>query len=132
MAKEHFCELDDYFVDSFKAALKNLNIPVDVKFVYQKNDKQKTMVKIKKVARTYTVMLKADLIVSFNGNYFYAFDDETKNILIEQELALIEFNMDSATLKLVKPDLMTSSALVEKYGLNAVKRAIQINKSYSD
>ena len=132
MAKDQFSELTDYIVDAFKAAQKNLNLPIDLKYQYLADKKQKTLVKIKKITDNYAVLLNADLLVTFNEEFFDAFDDESKKILIDQELALIEFNTEKGTLKIVKPDLMTSSALVEKYGLKAVKRANQVKTLFSD
>jgi len=132
MAKDQFHDLAEYVLDAFQAAKKNLNLPVDLKYVYQADDKLKTLIKIKKIADSFAVLLNADLIVYFNENYFDAFDDESKKILIDQELDLIDFNLEKGTIKIRKPDLMTSSALVEKYGLKAVKRANQVKDLFAD
>ena len=103
-----------------------------MKFVYQADDKQKTLCKIKKVTDNYSVLLNSDLIVTFNEDFFDAFDDESKNILIEQELSLIQFNLDKGTLKIGKPDLITSSGIIKKYGVEAVERANQVKDLFTD
>jgi hypothetical protein len=132
MGKEQFHELSDYIVDQFKSLQKNLNLPIDVKYVFLADDKQKTLCKIKKIADNYATLLNADLIVSFNEDFFDAFDDEAKNILIEQELALIQFNLEKGTLKIGKPDLITSSGIIKKYGVKAVERANQVKDLFND
>lgn len=130
MAKDQFHELADYIEDFFNEMKKKLNLAVDIKYAFQANDKQKALVIIKKVPDNYAVLLKADLLVTFNEDYFDAFDDESKKILIDQELAKIEFNMEKGTLKITKPDLVTSSAIIKKYSLESVERANQVRDLY--
>lgn len=132
MSKEQFHELSDYIIEYFDELEKKLSLPVDIKYVYQADDKQKNLIKIIKIADRYAKLLNADLLVSVNEDYFDAFDDEAKNILIDQELALIEFNLDKGTLKIGKPDLVTSSGIIKKYGVNAVERANQVRDLYAD
>jgi hypothetical protein len=131
MSKEQFHELSDYIVEYFNNLEKKLSIPVDIKYVYQADDKQKTLIKIIKVNDRYSNLLGADLLVSFNEDYFDAFDDESKSILVDQELALIEFNLEKGILKIGKPDLVTSSGIIKKYGVDAVERANQVRDLYN-
>ena len=65
-------------------------------------------------------------LISINEDYFDAFDDEAKNILIDQELALLEFDLDKGSIKIGKPDLITSSGVIKRYGVDAVERANQV------
>ena len=131
MSKEQFHELSDYIVEYFDALKDKLNLPVDLKYVYQADDKQKTLIKIVKIVDRYSTLLKAELLVSFNEDYFDAFDDEAKDILIDQELALVEFNLEKGTLKIGRADLVTSSGIIRKYGVDAVGRANQVKDLYT-
>ena len=131
MSKEQFHELSDYIVEYFTNLEQKLSIPVDIKYVYQADDKQKTLIKIVKISDRYSSLLGAELLISFNEDYFDAFDDESKNILIDQELALIEFDLGKGTLKIGKPDFVTSSGIVKKYGVEAVERANQVRDLYN-
>jgi len=131
MSKEQFHELSDYIIEYFDELEKKLSLPVDIKYVYQADDKQKTLIKIVKIADRYSNLLNADLLISFNEDFFDAFDDEAKNILIDQELALIEFNLEKGILKLGKADLITSSGVIKKYGVDAVERANQVKDLYN-
>ena len=132
MSKEQFHELSDYIIEYFDNLEKKLSLPVDIKYVYQADDKQKTLIKIVKIADRYAKLLGADLLISCNEDFFDAFDDEAKNILIDQELALIEFNLEKGTLKLGKADLITSSGVIKKYGVDAVERANQVKALFND
>jgi len=132
MAKGDLHDLADYIVEFFDGMKNKLNLPVDIKYAYQAYNKQKTLITIKKIPDNYSVIIKADLLVTFNEDYFDAFDDTSKKILIDQELVKIEFNMEKGTLKIVKPDLVTSSAIIKKYSLESVERANQVKDLYKD
>jgi len=131
MAKEQYHELADYIIDYFKVLEEKLCIPINLKFVYQADDKQKTLIKICKINDRYVSLLNAELLVSFNENFFDAFDDEIKNILIDQELALIEADLDKGTIKLGKADLITSYGIISRYGVEAVERANKCRDLYN-
>ena len=130
MAKEQYHELADYIVEYFKKLESKLGIPVDVKSVYLADDKQKSLVKISKIVDKYASLLNADILVSFNEALFDAFDDEINNILIDQELALVEFDYEKGTVKIGKADLITSFGIITKYGVEAVERANKCRDLY--
>lgn len=131
MSKEQYGELAEYIIEYFVDLEQKLSLPLDTKYVYQADNKQKTLIKIVKIVDRYSVLLKADLLISFNEDYFDAFDDEARNILIDQELALIEFDIDKGTLKLGKAELITSYGIIKKYGVTAVERANQVRDLYN-
>jgi hypothetical protein len=126
MSKEQFNELSEDVIEYYNELEKKLSFPTDLKIIFQSDAKQKTLLKIVKIPDRYSVLLKADLLVSFNEEYFDSFDDESKTILIDQELALLEFNYEKGTLKIGKPNIMTSNSIFDKYGNDAVKRANQM------
>lgn len=126
MSKEQFNELSEDVIEYYNELEKKLSFPTDLKIIFQSDAKQKTLLKIIKIPDRYSVLLKADLLVSFNEEYFDSFDDEAKTILIDQELALLEFNYEKGTLKIGKPNIMTSNSIFDKYGNDAVKRANQM------
>ena len=131
MSKEQFHELADYVIEKFDELKEKLTFNIDIKFVYQADDKQKTLIKIVKVPDRYSILLKADFLISFNEDYFDAFDEEAKDILIDQELALIEIDFEKGTTKIGRPDLITSSGIIKKYGVDAVERANQIRDLFN-
>jgi len=131
MSKEQFTELEADIIEYFNELEAKLELPVDTKYVYQGDEKQKTLLKIIKIPDRYATLLKADILISFNEKFFDIFDDESKTILIEQELALVEMNIDTGILKIGKPDLITSTGKVKKYGVEAVERANQVSTLYN-
>ena len=131
MSKEQYHNLADYIVEHFDILEKKLSLPLDIKFVYQADNKQKTLIKIIKISDRYAKLLESDLLVSFNEDFFDVFDEEAKNILIEQELALIQFDYEKGTIKIGRPDLMTSSGIIKKYGVDAVERANQVTSLFN-
>ena len=54
------------------------------------------------------------------------FDEESRTILIEQELDKVSMHTETGKIKMLKTDLNTFSSLVNKYGVEKVARA---NKS---
>ena len=132
MAKDNFDELSDYIQEYFENMQNKLALPVNLKYVFQAYKKQKTLITIKKVPDNYSVLLEADLLVTFNEDFFDAFDEDSKKILIDQELAKVEFNTEKGTLKIVQPDLVTSSSIIRKYTLEKVEKANQVRDLYND
>ena len=131
MSKEQYHKLSDYIIEHFDILEKKLNLPLDIKFVYQADNKQKTLIKIIKISDRYAKLLDSDILVSFNEDFFDVFDEEAKNILIEQELALILFDFDKGVIKIGRPDLITSSGIIKKYGVDAVERANQVTTLFN-
>ena len=60
------------------------------------------------------------------------FDEESVEILIEQEIDKISVNIDSGKIKMVKPDLNTFSSLINKYGIEKIARANKVEELYSE
>lgn len=55
------------------------------------------------------------------------FDDESIDILFEQEIDKISFNVETGKVKLVKPDISTFSSLIKKWGIEKISRANQLS-----
>ena len=96
------------------------------------DSKQKTLIKITKVADDYSFILQKELKVSINEDLLTAYDQESITILFEQEIDKININLDSGKVKLLKTDLNTFSSLVNKYGVEKVARANKVEELYQD
>ena len=88
------------------------------------------MIKITKIPDQYSVILNKELLVTINEDLMIAFDEESRTILIEQEIDKINMNIDSGKIKLVKTDLNTFASLVNKYGVEKVSRANQVESLF--
>jgi hypothetical protein len=87
------------------------------------NTKQKTFMKVTKIPDQYAWLLDADVLVSINEDFFYKLDEPAQKILIEEEIDKIYVNMDTGKLKMMKPDFVSFSGLIDKYGAEEVMRA---------
>jgi hypothetical protein len=126
--KEKFSEVTDETKDMFNALLKKMNQPFSLKFSLINNSKLKTAVKVQKVSDIYQYISNFDVIVFFNEDIFDKLDNGAKEILLLQELDKISVNIDSGKIKFLKPDMVTFSGILKKYGLEKVARANQLNE----
>lgn len=122
-----FSEVTDDTQKDFDNVLKKMNNPFTLQFLLLHNEKLKTAVKVQKVSEVYQFICKADVIVFFNETIFDKLDKSAKEILIRQELDKITVNMDSGKIKMVKPDVVTFSGILKKFGFEKVARANQLN-----
>lgn len=130
MAKEQYESLSDDIITYFRGIEKSFAMPMDIKFVFVSNSKQKRLIKISKIADTYSYLLNSDILVVFNEDYFDNFDDQSKLILIEQEIDKIEFDLEKGTIKIKEPEINTSSGIIEKFSLKLVENANRLQKEY--
>jgi len=93
---------------------------------------QKMLIKISKLPDQYSFLLNNDLLISINDKLMSVFDDESIQILMEQEIDKISINMDNGKIKMVKPDLTTFSSLINKYGIDKITKANQVQELYSE
>lgn len=126
-----FYDLSDDTIETFNSVLDKKTMPINVKFQFVGNTKQKNLIRITKISDHFSFILDKDLLVSINEDLIGVFDDESVKILIEQEIDKISINMDSGKIKLIKPDLTTFSAIVNKYGIEKVAKANQVEELYS-
>ena len=130
MAKEQYEALSDSVIDYFKGIESSFAMPMDIKFTFVANSKQKKLIKISKIADTYSYLLDSDILVIFNEDYFENFDDNSKQILVEQEIDRIEFDLEKGTFKIGKANFSSNRGIIEKYTYKQVQRAVEIEKLY--
>ncbi len=130
MAKEQYEKLSDDIIKNFRDIEAAFAMPMDIKFTFVANSKQKKLVKITKISDTFAYLLDSDLLVVFNEDYFDNFDDQTKQILIEQEIDKIEFDLEKGTIRIKEPEINTSSGIIEKFSLKLVENANRLQKEY--
>lgn len=128
--KENFYELDSATEEQFMEVFSKKSFPVNIKFLFQGNSKQKQMIKVSKIPDQYAFSLNKELLVSVNEDLMDAFDEESVVILIEQEIDKININMESGKIKLVSTDLNTFSSIVNKWGVEKVARANKVEELY--
>jgi hypothetical protein len=123
---DNFYELSEDTINDFFDVFNKKTFPVQIDFQFIGVKKQKQLIKIAKIADDYAFVLKKDLKVTINEDLMDSFDEESRTILIEQEIDKINMNLESGKIKLVGTDFNTFSSLVTKYGVDKVSRANSI------
>jgi len=129
---EKFKKCESDIIEYFNKIEKETSLPIEIRFVLQINTKLKSLIKISKIPEQYVDLLKGDLLVWFNEEYFDNLEDEDKRILIEQELSRVECNLEKGTIKLGRPNLQTSIMLVHKYTWEKVEKANEGEKLFGE
>ena len=125
-----FYEVDQDTIDTFMKVFSKKAFPIAVDFQFLGNEKQKELIKISKLNDQFVFLLQKQLLVSFNETLLSVFDEESIDILIEQEIYKVAIDTQSGKIKMVKPDLTTFSSIINKYTLNKVARANQVEDLY--
>jgi hypothetical protein len=129
---ENFYEVSKDTIKDFFEVFDKKSFPVKIDFQFLGYKKQKGLIKISKISDQYSAILAIELgsprelLVTINEDLMDSFDEESRTILIEQEIDKINMNIESGKLKLVKTDLNTFASLVNKYGVEKVSRANSI------
>jgi hypothetical protein len=127
-----FYNLSEETIDSFKAIYDKKTFATNIGFQYVGSTAQKTLIKITKIPDQYSFLLEKELLVSINEDLILVYDEESVEILIEQEIDKISENMETGKIKLLKPDINTFSGLINKYGIDKVAKANKVEELYSE
>lgn len=133
---ENFYQVSEDTINDFFEVFDKKSFPIKIDFQFLGHRKQKGLIKISKISDQYSAILAIELgsprelLVTINGDLMDAFDEESRTILIEQEIDKINMNVESGKIKLVKTDLNTFASLVNKYGVEKVSRANQVESLF--
>ncbi|MCK9447007.1 hypothetical protein M0Q50_09175 [bacterium] len=126
--------LQQDIVDFFKNRVDEFAIPLEIKFLFQANNKQKQLIKLSVIPEQYKFELEKDLLVEVNTIYFDSFnnDENLLEILFDQEIDKISYNLDKGTLKLSKPTFSSNNGIIDKYSFELVKQAQETEKLFEE
>ncbi len=133
---DNFYEVSEDTINDFFEVFDKKSFPIKIDFQFLGHRKQKGLIKISKISDQYAAILAIELgsprelLVTINEDLMDAFDEESRTILIEQEIDKINMNVESGKIKLVKTDLNTFASLVNKYGVEKVSRANQVESLF--
>lgn len=125
-----FYEVDDDTKSTFLKVFEKKAFPININFQFVGNEKQKELIKISKLSDMYEFLIQKQLMVTFNEDLLSVFDEQSIEILIEQEVDKISIDTQSGKIKMVKPDLSTFSSILIKHGVDKVARANQVEELY--
>lgn len=133
---EKYKEASDDVVEFFESRMDLFVFSFDISFICLCDNKQKQLVKLTKIPEQYSILLKKQLLVTINEEYFDAFsteDEEVLKILIDKEIDKIETNSDKGTFKINNNVSFNANiGFIEKYSYEKVKRSIEIEKLFEE
>ena len=127
-----FYNLSDETIDTFKSVFNKKSFPFNVGFQFVGSESQKNLIKISKMPDQFAFILEKELLISINDDLMSVFEEESIQILMEQEIDKISVNMDTGKIKMIKPDLTTFSGLINKYGIEKVAKANKVEELYAE
>ena len=120
-----YYEVSEDTQNLFMEILKKKTIE-GVSFQFIGSASQKMVIKLSKLSDQYEFLLKNHVLVSINEELMTKFDEESIDILFEQEINKVHFDMEKCKVKLVKTDINTFSSLIKKWGIEKISRANQL------
>lgn len=127
-----FYQVSDETINTFKTIFNKKSFPFNVGFQFVGSESQKNLIKISKMPDQFAFILEKELLITINDDLMSVFDDESIQILMEQEIDKISVNMDTGKIKMIKPDLTTFSGLINKYGIEKVAKANKVEELYAE
>jgi hypothetical protein len=129
---DRYTELSEDTIKDFYDVFNKKSFPIDIKFQFIGDYKQKTIIKISRIPEDISFILDKEVKIIMNEELMDVFDEESIQILIEQELDKLECNLETGKIKLRKTDLNTFSSIVNKYGVEKVAKANQVEDLYQE
>jgi len=99
--------------DQFISQLDNLR-EVNIKIIVQNNLKE--IGKVNKASDLNKHMHSYDVVILLNESVFEALEDEQRLMVVEELIAQIYFDDEKEKVSIIKPDVITFSLLLTKYG----------------
>ena len=132
----NFKELSQDIVDFYNERYDNFTNPININFYFQENNKQKQLIKLTKIPDQYSVIIKKDILIQVNSDYFDAFstdDDNINKILFDKAIDMISYNTEKGTFKIqAKPNFSANEGIIDKYTYESVKMALETERLYEE
>lgn len=125
--EERYEELSEDIRELFNSIYDSKAFALKIGFEFIYDPKMKQLIKVQKLADIYQFLLKKDVIVLINEDLYDKMDEESVKILFEQEIDKIGVNSTNGKIVMNKPDIVTFSPLIAKYGADKVMRANQVD-----
>ena len=123
---ERFDNASDDIKEKFLDVYKQKTFQFDIGFKFIDDAKLKKVIEIKKIPDLYSFILEKEVLVLINEETFNKLDEDSQNILIEQEIDKISLNIETGKITMNKPDIVTFSPLISKHGIDKVAKANQV------
>ena len=128
---EKFYLLSDETVSRLKELIsKYVSSPIRLEYKFVGDNKLKKLIKIGKVSDVYTFLYKDQVIVYLNESLWDAMCDDSDviELLVREEFNSLIINTESGKIKIDKPSFVSSNPIIERFGVEEVKRAKDMEK----
>lgn len=125
--EERYDELSEDIKELFMEIFNSKTFALTIGFEFVSDTKLKQVIKIQKLSDIYSFLLKKEVIVFVNEDLYDKMDEESLRILFEQEIDKLGVNSKNGKIVMNKPDIVTFSPLITKYGADKVMRANQVD-----
>ena len=127
---QRFYEVEDSTIKRFNDVYDKLAMPIRLEFKIYGDSKLKKLIEIKKASPDEEFIYKTQIRIKFNEDLLNLLDeDESVDLLIRECLNGLEVNTQTGVIKIKKPDMTTFTSIMEKYTLEKVKRAKELEKT---
>jgi len=109
--------------DGFIGKIESLN-EVSIKILG--NNKLKEPYKVVKATDLTRYLSTYDIVIIVNESVFELLDEENKQMIIEESVARIYYDMEKGKVSIINPDMSTFSLLVVKFGIDKYIRLQQM------
>tara|TARA_R110000772_G_scaffold2410_2_gene8422 strand:+ start:44468 stop:44896 length:429 start_codon:yes stop_codon:yes gene_type:complete len=125
---DRYEELSEDIQSIFMSIYNNKSFPMTVGFKFVNDSKLKQVIKIQKFSDINSFLVEKDILVLINDSLYdkLSSDEEMVSILFEQEIDKIGFN-PKGSIVMNRPDIVTFSPLIAKYGADKILQANQVD-----
>lgn len=118
-------------VETFNNILEGKYLPIEINFQFTAVTKGKKLIVMKRIPENLEVVLNKHIQVIVNEDIFDKMDESSIEILFEQEIEKISYNMNTGKISLTDPKLKVFPGIVTKYGIEDIARAYDIEEAAS-
>lgn len=124
-------ELHEDTINEVKEFIETLSMPVEIKYAFVGCPKQKQTVIIKKVPKVYEFIFETQVVVMINEELYeqVALDEQAMKIILNDAFHGLSADTNSGEVKIKNENFTSSKGIIEKFGLDNVKDAKDLEKS---
>lgn len=124
--ENRYTETSEDVKEKFLEIYRKQEVFSGVRFCFACDVKQKKLITLSKITDKYKFFMESDIMVIINEALYEKFQDLDIKVLFEQEISTITFKGDEGKISFTKPDVVTFSGILQKYGIEVVTRALQL------
>lgn len=124
--ENRYTETSEDVKEKFLEIYRKQEVFSGVRFSFTCDVKQKKLITLSKINDKYKFFMESDILVVINEALYEKFDDLDIKVLFEQEISTIYIKGETDKITFIKPDVVTFSGILQKYGIEVVTRALQV------